>query len=580
MDQDGKGDPNNLRISCNKPDGFVTNNEDLQPNCSTNDTDDCGVCGGAGQPLYYRDLDGDGLGDVNSSTTSCQKPDGFVSNHEDLEPNCSTNDTDKCGVCGGVGQSVYYKDLDGDGLGDANSSITSCQKPDGFVSNNADLEPNCSANASDDCDICGGNGKKTFYLDSDQDGYGSSQNYEIACENPDPSLYENNGDDCDDNDPFTLATLPYSGERQADDLNCDGILDDTQLQSSQITIDENSTQKFYNIYKFIHPRNPTTITNSSGFSFTGYESYDSESVYEFQVQGEGAFSILADILIVAGGGGGGFVSSDGQNGRNAAGGGGAGGVIVERSIRLRKGYYKVTVGGGGSGGGVLKSDISFDINYFQKGSNGRNSKIEFSSDASKTWSSLWSGREWIADGGGGGGAQDVSGQDGGSSGGGGKKEGYNNEPGVVSHSSEQEGHLGSTSNDEEYAGGGGGAGDTAPSIGGLGGLGLLVTGFNASDMLYIASGGGGSTSFYPYKSEGQFIRFGGGHGYGISKSWGVLTNENDQLTGDHNGLPETGSGGGGLTWLRKNETFVSAQKGGSGGSGLVLIRVRYIPDSK
>lgn len=48
---------------------------------------------------------------------------------------------DACGVCDGPGPTTWYKDADGDGLGDINNSLTNCNQPTGYVTN-----------ANDNCD--------------------------------------------------------------------------------------------------------------------------------------------------------------------------------------------------------------------------------------------------------------------------------------------------------------------------------------------------------------------------------------------------------------------------------------------
>ena len=83
-----------------------------------NEVDDCGVCDdnpendgaddlGCGcfepAPLtYYFDSDQDGLG-AGEGLLFCldEVPEGWVDNNDDTEPNCATNDTDDCGLCGG-----------------------------------------------------------------------------------------------------------------------------------------------------------------------------------------------------------------------------------------------------------------------------------------------------------------------------------------------------------------------------------------------------------------------------------------------------------------------------------------------
>ena len=59
----------------------------------------------------------------------------YVRNSDDFDDYCSTNDRDVCGVCGGNGAETWYADRDADGLGDANTSVVSCEQPEwGFHS--------------------------------------------------------------------------------------------------------------------------------------------------------------------------------------------------------------------------------------------------------------------------------------------------------------------------------------------------------------------------------------------------------------------------------------------------------------
>lgn len=82
---------------------------------------------------YYPDQDGDGLGDPGTQPDRCP---GLLSadNADDPEPTCKTNDTDECGVCGGKGPSTWYADGNGDGTGDwANQTSMACTQPTGYV---------------------------------------------------------------------------------------------------------------------------------------------------------------------------------------------------------------------------------------------------------------------------------------------------------------------------------------------------------------------------------------------------------------------------------------------------------------
>lgn len=105
-DNDGKGDPNNVIVSCEQPEGYVANNDDLE--CRT----------------YYEDKDGDFLGDPNSPLYSCDQPEGYVAN--DVDEDC--------------GQ--WYQDSDNDGLGNPAESTYACAQPEGYVANDDDDNDN------------------------------------------------------------------------------------------------------------------------------------------------------------------------------------------------------------------------------------------------------------------------------------------------------------------------------------------------------------------------------------------------------------------------------------------------------
>jgi len=114
---------------------FVIDCTDPEPDCATNDTDECGDCGGGnaanlgcGCDLpaaldYCEDTDGDGLG-AGETTSYClaDLPDGFVEDCTDPEPDCATNDTDECGDCAGDDSSC--EDYCGEPNGD-NSTCSS-----------------------------------------------------------------------------------------------------------------------------------------------------------------------------------------------------------------------------------------------------------------------------------------------------------------------------------------------------------------------------------------------------------------------------------------------------------------------
>jgi len=167
VDDDDLGDPENTVQACEQPEGYVANGLDDNDNCPA-ETDECGVCQGPGildgfcdcegtpEGMWYVDNDLDGLGDPNISVSSCEAPNGYVGNADDVDDNCA-GELDECGVCDGVGipdgicdcegnvETTWYVDFDMDGLGDPNSEGIgpNCDgQPDGYVDNASDDNDN------------------------------------------------------------------------------------------------------------------------------------------------------------------------------------------------------------------------------------------------------------------------------------------------------------------------------------------------------------------------------------------------------------------------------------------------------
>lgn len=70
-------------------------------------------------PVWYEDADADGLGDPNSFIYACERPEGYVQ-----------NDVDTC--------LDWYEDADGDGLGNPDVKLYACEQPVGYVENAGD----------------------------------------------------------------------------------------------------------------------------------------------------------------------------------------------------------------------------------------------------------------------------------------------------------------------------------------------------------------------------------------------------------------------------------------------------------
>jgi len=98
---------------------------------------------------YYRDADGDGYGNVNTTTTACSVPAGYATNSTDCNDASASVHPGAAETCNGVDDNcngsidegllvTYYRDSDGDGYGNAAQTTTACTAPVGYVALSTD----------------------------------------------------------------------------------------------------------------------------------------------------------------------------------------------------------------------------------------------------------------------------------------------------------------------------------------------------------------------------------------------------------------------------------------------------------
>ncbi len=263
-------------------------------------------------------------------------------------------------------------------------------------------------------------------------------------------------------------------------------------------------------------------------------------------------------LVVAGGGAGGARVSTG-----AGGGGGGGGMVESVSRRLDTStIVAIQVGQGGIG------TRTGTMTTIAPGSNGQNSFLKFGSQLTDSFTAIGGGGG--AGGYGADGDTSYRGLAGGSGGGasGSNVSGYSGGAALQQSGSGFTGYgnaggMNPGCSSTRPAGGGGGAGGAgvtpqtcSPAASGAGGAGRTSSIISGT----FAGGGGGGQS-----GDGGVTAGTGGSGGGAAGSGGTLNASTSEYYGN-NGTANTGGGGGGVG------ISSGIIRGGSGGSGLVVIR--------
>ncbi len=258
-DEDGYGDPDATATGACDGDheGYVDNADDCDDGDAAVHPDADELCNGVDDDCdgsadndavdattWYLDGDDDGYGDPDGAVTACEIPDGFVEDDADCDDDdpethpgaperCDGVDNDCDGEIDEDLQQLWHADADGDGFGNPESYLESCDPGEGWVADatdcddaNSSVHPDAEESCNDIDDDCDGEVDEglevPWYQDADGDGFGDPDVITEACD-PGEGWVEDD-QDCDDANSSIHPDAEEACNGYDDD--CDGFVDD------------------------------------------------------------------------------------------------------------------------------------------------------------------------------------------------------------------------------------------------------------------------------------------------------------------------------------------------------------------
>ena len=207
--------------------------------------------------VWYSDGDRDGYGTDAFTATACVPPsDGYSDNGDDCDdtrPSINPGAAETCAPydenCDGrvnegleeglLDAATWFKDTDGDGYGSEESSVESCEPPDGYVIDGGDCDDSNDNVSPRETELCDGidndcdmltddedpdmMGDATWFADTDGDGFGNPDGEtKVQCEQPDGFVLD--AMDCDDTNSES-----HPGREEA----CNGFDDDCNGETDE-----------------------------------------------------------------------------------------------------------------------------------------------------------------------------------------------------------------------------------------------------------------------------------------------------------------------------------------------------------